>query len=177
MNQTRIVGGFEEELLALIQDVQSHREAKCLEVQALTKLIAAFDAVIAHYKAALMNHRRKLFESVTEEAQPNAEESAVPKHVKNPDAVLLGRLGGKKGGKARMANMAPEQRQQLATKAVNARWHPPEEDTCSQCGVLMREHPRCAGCGILVGPNHMEQDVIEGYCSGCAKGREKGASE
>jgi hypothetical protein len=41
---------------------------------------------------------------------------------KNPAAVALGRLGASKGGKARAANMTPEQRSESARKAVNARW-------------------------------------------------------
>jgi hypothetical protein len=41
---------------------------------------------------------------------------------KNPHAVALGRLGGLKGGKARTAKLTPEQRTELARKAVLARW-------------------------------------------------------
>jgi hypothetical protein len=41
---------------------------------------------------------------------------------KNPAAVALGARGGKKGGKARMAQLTPEQRSDLARKAVLARW-------------------------------------------------------
>jgi len=41
---------------------------------------------------------------------------------KNPAAVALGRLGGKKGGPARAAAMTPEQRSESARKAVQARW-------------------------------------------------------
>ncbi len=41
---------------------------------------------------------------------------------KNPHAVALGRLGGLKGGKARISKMTAEERQELARKAVKARW-------------------------------------------------------
>ena len=41
---------------------------------------------------------------------------------KNPAAVALGRLGGKKGGKARAAKLTPEQRSEIARKAARARW-------------------------------------------------------
>jgi hypothetical protein len=41
---------------------------------------------------------------------------------KNPAAVALGRKGGKVGGKARAANMTPEQRTESARNAVLARW-------------------------------------------------------
>jgi hypothetical protein len=41
---------------------------------------------------------------------------------KNPAAVALGRLGGKKGGKARAAKLTPEQRKAIAKKAAEKRW-------------------------------------------------------
>ena len=41
---------------------------------------------------------------------------------KNPNAVALGRLGGKKGGKARAAKLTPEQRREIAKKAAAGRW-------------------------------------------------------
>lgn len=44
------------------------------------------------------------------------------KKAKNPNAVALGRLGGLKGGKARIALLTPEERRELARKAVQARW-------------------------------------------------------
>jgi hypothetical protein len=47
--------------------------------------------------------------------------------VKLPPAILeafreFGRQGGKKGGKARMAGLTPRERQELAKKAIAARW-------------------------------------------------------
>jgi hypothetical protein len=45
---------------------------------------------------------------------------------KNPAAVLLGRLGGLKGGKARALKLSPEQRQEIAKKAASARWQKSE---------------------------------------------------
>ena len=41
---------------------------------------------------------------------------------KNQAAVELGRRGGKKGGKARWANLTPEQRSEAASLAAQARW-------------------------------------------------------
>lgn len=41
---------------------------------------------------------------------------------KNPAAVALGRLGGKKGGLARAKKLTPEQRKEIAKKAAAARW-------------------------------------------------------
>lgn len=42
--------------------------------------------------------------------------------VKNPAAVALGRLGGRKGGKARAAKLSAERRTEIARKAAQARW-------------------------------------------------------
>ena len=42
---------------------------------------------------------------------------------KNLAAVVLGRLGGKKGGKARAEKLTPDQRSEIARKAAQARWH------------------------------------------------------
>lgn len=44
---------------------------------------------------------------------------------KNPAAVALGRLGGRKGGKARAAKLTPEQRKAIAEKAARSRWKKP----------------------------------------------------
>jgi hypothetical protein len=41
---------------------------------------------------------------------------------KNPAAVELGKLGGKKGGKARADKLTPEQRQEISRRAAQARW-------------------------------------------------------
>lgn len=45
-----------------------------------------------------------------------------PYEGKNPAAVELGRLGGKKGGAARAAKLTPEERSAIAKKAAAARW-------------------------------------------------------
>lgn len=62
----------------------------------------------------------ELAASIVSEAtdQPKPE----PKAEKNPAAVALGRLGGKKGGLARAKKLTPEQRQEIARKAAQARW-------------------------------------------------------
>lgn len=41
---------------------------------------------------------------------------------KNPHAVALAKLGARKGGLARAANLSPRKRTELARKAVNVRW-------------------------------------------------------
>lgn len=45
-----------------------------------------------------------------------------PNEGKNPAAVALGRLGGKKGGKARAKKLTPARRKAIAKKAAAARW-------------------------------------------------------
>jgi len=41
---------------------------------------------------------------------------------KNPAAVALGRLGGRKGGPARAHALTAERRREIARKAASARW-------------------------------------------------------
>lgn len=41
---------------------------------------------------------------------------------KNPAAVALGRLGGLKGGKARLTKLTPERRREIAKLAAATRW-------------------------------------------------------
>jgi hypothetical protein len=47
---------------------------------------------------------------------------------KNQAAVALGKLGGRKGGLARAANLSPRKRKEIARKAANARWQKKKED-------------------------------------------------
>lgn len=54
--------------------------------------------------------------------QATEEVSAPSDDGKNPAAVALGRLGGRKGGAARAAKLTPEQRSEIAKKAAEARW-------------------------------------------------------
>lgn len=42
---------------------------------------------------------------------------------KNPAAVALGRLGGKKGSKTRAAKLTKERRSEIARKAARSRWN------------------------------------------------------
>ncbi len=41
---------------------------------------------------------------------------------KNPYAAALGKLGGRKGGKARAASLSKKRRSEIARKAARARW-------------------------------------------------------
>lgn len=45
--------------------------------------------------------------------------------AKNPAAVALGRLGGLKGGKARMEKLSPKRRIEIARRAAQVRWKQP----------------------------------------------------
>jgi hypothetical protein len=45
-----------------------------------------------------------------------------PDEGKDPAAVALGRKGGLRGGRARAERMTPEQRQEAARRAAQARW-------------------------------------------------------
>jgi hypothetical protein len=49
-------------------------------------------------------------------------EDREPADGKNPAAVALGRLGGKKGGAARAKALSAEQRRKIAQKAAAVRW-------------------------------------------------------
>lgn len=42
---------------------------------------------------------------------------------KDPNAVALGRKGGKKGGKARADKLSAKRRKEIAQKAAKARWN------------------------------------------------------
>lgn len=60
-------------------------------------------------------------EAIGEAPKPE-EEQEDGETKKNPAAVALGRLGGKKGGTARAEKLSPERRREIAKKAAAARW-------------------------------------------------------
>ena len=60
-----------------------------------------------------------IVEQSTGEPIPSQEAS---ESAKNPHAVALGSLGGKKGGRARAERLTPEQRKEIAKRAAQARW-------------------------------------------------------
>ena len=45
-----------------------------------------------------------------------------PIDSRNPHAVALGSMGGRKGGKARAKKLTPTQRKRIAKEAAKARW-------------------------------------------------------
>ena len=56
------------------------------------------------------------------------EEKPLDTEGKNPNAVALGRLGGKKGGKARATKLTPERRREISKLAAEARWNAKSSD-------------------------------------------------
>jgi hypothetical protein len=46
-----------------------------------------------------------------------------PKDERNPHAVALGSMGGKKGGKARAKALSSSKRRAIAKKAAKSRWN------------------------------------------------------
>lgn len=72
----------------------------------------------------------KLAKLITDIATGNTPEPKRKKteEEKNPAAVALGRLGGKKGGKARAASLTAEKRIEIARKASEARWKNKSKD-------------------------------------------------
>jgi hypothetical protein len=60
---------------------------------------------------------RHILDTVTPDAEPPKAEKK-----KNPAAVALGKLGGKKGGLARAAKLTAERRGEIARKAAQKRW-------------------------------------------------------
>ena len=67
---------------------------------------------------------RVVQEATGEEAEPTPQEALqepTPEE-RHAAAVVLGRLGGKKGGKARAEKLTPEQRTEIAKKAAQSRW-------------------------------------------------------
>jgi len=65
----------------------------------------------------------RVVQEATGQTEPEPEQDEPqPEEGKNPHAVALGRLGGKKGGKARAEKLTPEQRKEMARRAAQARW-------------------------------------------------------
>ncbi len=65
--------------------------------------------------------------------EPEAEEAVedtpeTTEDGKNPAAVALGRLGGKKGGPARAKKLSAEKRSEIARNAAKKRWSASSDD-------------------------------------------------
>lgn len=64
----------------------------------------------------------QLAKAIVEESTGEAEKTKPPEDGKNPAAVALGRLGGKKGGPARAKKLSKKRRMAIAKKAARMRW-------------------------------------------------------
>ncbi len=64
----------------------------------------------------------EVVQKATAEPSEPARAEEPPTEGKNPHAVALGRLGGKKGGPARASKLTAEQRKDIAKKAARTRW-------------------------------------------------------
>ena len=69
----------------------------------------------------------QLAKRIVDEATGEAEKT-LPPPEKNKAAQELGRLGGKKGGKARAEALTHEQRSEIAKKAAKTRWGKPSDN-------------------------------------------------
>jgi hypothetical protein len=56
------------------------------------------------------------------QAATGATPTKQPRKRKNPAAVALGRLGGRKGGKARALKLSQDERSRIAREAAKIRW-------------------------------------------------------
>ena len=64
----------------------------------------------------------QLAKALVEQSVNPDDEGDDPYEGKNPHAVELGRMGGKKGGKARAEKLTAEERSEIARKGAAARW-------------------------------------------------------
>ena len=66
--------------------------------------------------------RNELAAFIVQESTGDEEVADDSPKSKNPAAVALGRLGGKKGGLARAKKLGPARRREIAQQAARARW-------------------------------------------------------
>lgn len=68
----------------------------------------------------------QLAKLITDIATGESEDRLVTEDGRDLAAVMMGRLGGLKGGRARAISLAPERRSEIAAKAARARWSKPQ---------------------------------------------------
>ena len=73
-------------------------------------------------KRDFMQVGRAIVEQAIGEQMDGSPLPAPPKDDRNPHAVALGTMGGKKGGKARANALSPAKRRAIAKKAASVRW-------------------------------------------------------
>lgn len=65
----------------------------------------------------------ELAKSILDKATMDEVLTKAAQEGKNPAAILLGRMGGLKGGKARAIKLSSEKRVEIAKRAAIARWN------------------------------------------------------
>ena len=80
-----------------------------------------YDEGMAKWSSKPTDLNKRAAAIVAQSVDPE-DEGDDPYKGKNPHAVELGRLGGKKGGKARAAKLTAKQRSDIARKAARAKW-------------------------------------------------------
>jgi len=73
-------------------------------------------------KRDFMEVARSVVEHAIGEQMDGSPLPVPPPDERNPHAVALGSMGGKKGGKARAKSLNPKRRSAIAKKAAKARW-------------------------------------------------------
>ena len=73
-------------------------------------------------KRDFMEVARSVVEQAIGEQMDGKPLKTPPPDTRNPHAVALGSMGGRKGGKARAKALDPAKRRAIAKKAANARW-------------------------------------------------------
>jgi hypothetical protein len=73
-------------------------------------------------KRDFMQVAREVVEHAIGEQMDGSRLPAPPKDERNPHAVALGSIGGKKGGKARAKKLSSRRKVQIAKQAAKARW-------------------------------------------------------
>jgi len=73
-------------------------------------------------KRDFMQVGRAIVEQAIGEQMDGSPLPETPKDTRNPHAVALGSMGGRKGGKARAKNLSAAKRRAIARKAANSRW-------------------------------------------------------
>jgi hypothetical protein len=73
-------------------------------------------------KRDFMEVARGIVEHAIGEQMDGKPLQAPPPDTRNPHAVALGNLGGRKGGKARAKRLSPAKRRSIAKNAAQSRW-------------------------------------------------------
>ena len=87
-----------------------------------THFLPMYNNVMPKRSSKKKSDMNQLAKSIVDEATMEEILQKAVEDGKNPAAVMLGRLGGLKGGKARSQKLSSEQRSQIAKKAAIARW-------------------------------------------------------